>query len=196
MSDSKAGTTFVFLREKLRGVSFWQLVRDEIEQWLLWIFKYAPGSLGFFLRYPIYKLVFGRLKGIPWIQANVTIIRANRLKVGAHFGVNSGTYINAIGGIEIGDYVLIGSNVTISSGMHPIEGRLPPVFARPATPLKIVIEDDVWIAANVVILPGVRLATGTVVGANAVVVRDTEPYSVMVGAPAKLLRYRDRERTT
>jgi maltose O-acetyltransferase len=183
-------STISFLKDKLENVSIPQLLRDEAEQTLLWLFKYAPGSLGFLLRYPIYKLLFKRLGSIPWIQANVTIWRTDRLVVGSHFGVNSGTYINAIGGIEIGDYVLIGSNVTISSGRHPIEGEYPPVFARPTIPEKIIIEDDVWIAANAVILPGVRLAKGTVVGANSVVVGDTEPYSVVAGVPAKLLRYR------
>ncbi|WP_168207234.1 acyltransferase [Tardiphaga sp. vice278] len=183
-------STISFLKEKLRDVSLAQLIRDETEQILLWLFKYAPGSLGFFLRYPVYKVLFNRLGGIPWIQANVTIWRTDRLQIGEHFGCNSGTYINAIGGIEIGNHVLIGSNVTISSGKHPIDGHFPPVFARPTIPGKIIIEDDVWIAANAVILPGVRLAKGTVVGANSVIVKDTEPYSVMAGVPAKLLRYR------
>lgn len=187
-------STISFLRDKLKNVSIGQVLHDEVEQMLLWLFKYAPGSLGFLLRYPVYKLLFKRLGSLPFIQANVTIWRTDRLQVGSHFGVNSGTYINAIGGIEIGDHVLIGSNVTISSGRHPIDGEFPPVFARPTIPEKIVIEDDVWIAANVVILPGVRLAKGTVVGANSVVVRDTEPYSVMAGTPAKLLRYRRNDR--
>ncbi|MFX5587290.1 DapH/DapD/GlmU-related protein, partial [Acinetobacter baumannii] len=73
-----------------------------------------------------------------------------------------------------GSYVLIGSNVTISSGQHPIEGELPPVFARQSIPKKIVIGDDVWIGAGAVIMPGVTIARGTVIGANAVVTRDTE----------------------
>lgn len=183
-----------FLRTKLRGVGIGQIVRDEIEQWLLWMFKYAPGAAGFLLRYPIYKMLFKRLDGFPYVQANVTIWRTDRLEVGAHFGVNCGTYINAIGGVEIGNYVLIGANVVISSGMHPIENEMPPVFARPTIPKKIVIEDDVWIAANAVIMPGVRLAKGTVVGANAVVTKDTEPYAVVAGAPAKHIRFRYDER--
>ena len=78
-----------------------------------------------------------------------------------------------------------------ASGQHPIEGRMPPVFARPVIPKAIVIEDDVWIGAGAVIMPGTTLRRGTVVGANAVVTRDTEEYSVVVGAPAKKIRTRD-----
>jgi acetyltransferase-like isoleucine patch superfamily enzyme len=70
---------------------------------------------------------------------------------------------------------------------------MPPVFARPAVPLPIVIEDDVWIGAGAVIMPGIRLRRGTVVGANAVVTRDTEEYSVMIGVPARKIRTRDAE---
>ena len=91
----------------------------------------------------------------------------------------------------MGDYVLIGSNVTISSGLHDIEGRLPPVFARAGVPKAIVIEDDVWIGAGAVIMPGVTLRRGTVVGANAVVTRDTDEYAVVVGVPAKKIRTRE-----
>lgn len=131
-----------------------------------------------------------RCGGFPWIQPRVTIVHADRIKVGSNFGANSGSYINGIGGITFGDYVLIGSNVTISSGMHPIEGAHPPIFARKSVPKEIIIEDDVWIGAGAVIMPGVHIAKGTVIGANTVVTRDTEAYSVMVGAPAKKIRGR------
>ena len=49
----------------------------------------------------------------------------------------------------------------------------------------VVIEDDVWVGARSVILAGVRLARGTVVAAGAVVTKDTEPYSVVAGVPAR-----------
>jgi acetyltransferase-like isoleucine patch superfamily enzyme len=106
------------------------------------------------------------------------------------FGCNSGTYINAIGGILMGDFVLIGTNVTISSGFHPVEGKIPEIFLRPVIPKPIIIEDDVWIGANVVIMPGVILKKGTVVGAGSVVTKDTEEYSVVIGSPARKIRNR------
>ena len=92
--------------------------------------------------------------------------------------------------ITLGSYVLIGSNVTISSGRHPIDGKAPPIFSRETIPLPIVIEDDVWIGAGAVIMPGVTLRKGTVVGANAVVTRSTEEFAVVVGAPARQIKTR------
>ena len=59
-------------------------------------------------------------------------------------------------------------------------------------PLKgdTVIGNDVWIGQNAVILPGVHISDGAIIGANSVVGSDVEPYSIVVGNPAKLLRKR------
>lgn len=54
----------------------------------------------------------------------------------------------------------------------------------------VVIEDDVWLGANSLVLPGVTVARGAVVGAGAVVTKDVEPYGVAVGVPAKVVRKR------
>jgi len=162
----------------------------QVEALVFALAGWLPGVMGFALRTAVFKVFFKSLGGFCWVQPGVTIVSSNRLRVGKHFGCNTGTYINAVGEITMGDHVLIGSNVTISSGMHPIEGEDPPVFARPTVPKPIRIEDDVWIGAGAVILPGVTLRRGSVVGANAVVTRDTEEYSVNVGIPAKKIRSR------
>lgn len=54
----------------------------------------------------------------------------------------------------------------------------------------IEIGNDVWIGDRVTCLPGVKIATGSVIGAGAIVTRDTEPYGIYVGNPARLVRYR------
>ena len=56
---------------------------------------------------------------------------------------------------------------------------------------EIVIEDDVWIAANCTITPGTRIGHGAVVGAGAVVTRDVEPYAIVGGVPARVIKQRD-----
>ena len=180
-----------FLQGKVGHLKLSEILRSQWEAFALWLFDGIPGVPGFALRTVIYKLLFKRLGGFVWVQPRVTFVQTDRLEIGAHFGANSGTYINAVGGIKIGNYVLIGSNVTISSGQHPIEGKYPPVFSRPCIPKPIIIEDDVWVGAGAVIMPGVTLRKGTVVGANAVVTRTTEEYSVVVGAPAKTIRHRN-----
>jgi maltose O-acetyltransferase len=179
-----------FLRGLIGHLKITEVLFLELESLLLWLFNSFPCFLGFALRSGIYKLLLKELGGFAWIQSRVTVVYSYKLKVGKFFAVNSGTYINAMGGITIGDHVVIGPNVTISSGKHPIEGKLPPIITRPSNPLPIIIEDDVWIGAGAAILPGITLKKGTVVGANSVVTRDTEEYSVVVGAPARKVRLR------
>lgn len=53
-----------------------------------------------------------------------------------------------------------------------------------------VIGNDVWIGQNATILPGVHIGDGAIIGANSVVASDVEPYSIVVGNPVKLIRYR------
>lgn len=165
-------------------------MRLEIEAWIQTLCMPWPGAVGFLLRNCVLALLLKSKRGMLWTQPQVRFVHCHRIAIGAQCGINSGCYINGIGGITLGNHVLIGSNVTISSGRHPIEGRSIPIFSRPTEPLPITIEDDVWIGAGAVIMPGVTLRTGTVVGANAVVTRDTEPYAVVVGAPARTIRYR------
>ncbi len=57
------------------------------------------------------------------------------------------------------------------------------------------IEDDVWIGANVIILPGVHVKKGAVIGAGSIVTKDVPGYAIVAGNPAKIIRYRDRRET-
>lgn len=56
----------------------------------------------------------------------------------------------------------------------------------------VTICDDVWIGGRVTIMPGVTIGKGSVLGACAVVTKDVEPYAIVVGNPAHVIRYRNR----
>jgi acetyltransferase-like isoleucine patch superfamily enzyme len=92
--------------------------------------------------------------------------------------INQGCYFLDLGGITIGDRVLIGPRVTLSTAGHPVEVAERFDFITHAP---IVIEDDVWIGAAVTITPGVTIGHGSVVGAGAVVAKDVPPLSVVTG---------------
>lgn len=115
--------------------------------------------------------------------------------LGARSYMNGGGYLR--GRVLIGRYASIGRRVTIGAGMHGMEGlSTSPALARRAPgagrerPAVTVIGPDVWIGDGAVVLPGRRIGAGAVVGANAVVTRDVEPYAVVAGAPARPLRRR------
>ncbi|SDT30290.1 Hexapeptide repeat of succinyl-transferase [Actinoplanes derwentensis] len=102
--------------------------------------------------------------------------------LGASFGervfINQGCYFLDLGGITIGDRVLIGPRVTLTTAGHPVE---PAERYDYLTHAPIVIEDDVWIGAAATITPGVTIGHGSVVGAGAVVAKDVPPLSVVTG---------------
>lgn len=90
-------------------------------------------------------------------------------------------------GIHIGAKVMIAPNcvlVAFDHGYHDLE---IPMIDQPYQDAPIVIEDDVWIAANCTITKGVRLGHGCIVGANSVVTRDVEPFTIVGGVPARLI---------
>lgn len=179
-----------FLRQKLSRATFRELIHSQLDPLVVSLVGWIPTIAGFVLRNLAYRACGMRAGGFFWIQPRVTLVNLHQLRVGRNFGCNSGTYINAIGGIKCGDNVLIGANVTISSGKHEIDRLASPIFQSPVVPMPITIESDVWIGAGASILPNVRIAEGTVVGANCVVTRDTQPYSVVVGIPGKITRFR------
>lgn len=137
------------------------------------------------------------------------------IKFGRHVTVSAGAKICTYGGsVELGDYVglnfqaiilgngpivigrdtLIAPNVVIAAGNHGYLGD-GIIRTQPYTGKGITIEEDCWICANAVITDGVRIGRGTVVAAGAVVTRDTSPYSIVGGAPAKVIGYRKDPQT-
>lgn len=88
--------------------------------------------------------------------------------------------------IYIGDYVMIGPNVTIATAGHPIDPSLRKKVAQFNIPVNIAA--NVWIGANSVVLPGVSIGENTVIGAGSVVTKDIPANVVAVGNPCRVLR--------
>jgi acetyltransferase-like isoleucine patch superfamily enzyme len=90
------------------------------------------------------------------------------------------------GNITIGNRVSIAPRVTLVTSSHPNQSRIR-AFA-PVSQGPIVIEDDAWLGAGCVVLPGVRIGRGAVVGANSVVHQDVPSLHVVAGHPARTVR--------
>lgn len=96
--------------------------------------------------------------------------------------------------IYIGDYVMIAPNVTLSTAGHPIEPERRKKVAQFNIPIHI--EENVWIGANTVVLPGVTIGKNSVIGAGSVVTKNIPANVVAVGNPCKVMREiseRDKE---
>ena len=85
--------------------------------------------------------------------------------------------------VIIGDNVFFGPEVKIICASHEIGNKSK--RAGKSTYMPVTIEDGAWICANVIILPGVKIARGCVIGAGAVVTKSTKPNGLYVGIPAK-----------
>ena len=107
------------------------------------------------------------------------------MKVGRNVFVNQNCTFYDLGGLEIGDDVMIGPNVSLITSGHPVEPsrRRDGVIAKP-----IVIERNVWIGAGATIIGGVTIGENAVVAAAAVVTRDVPPNTLVGGNPAKIIR--------
>lgn len=155
-----------------------------------------------------------------FISSNVEIRRPQLVKLGSHIAIDTGFYLTTA--LEIGNFSHIGPYVTIIGGKDGLlhighfsniaagsriicvsdlftgEGLVTtPGIPKEFTNLKIapvVFKDFVNVGTNVVILPGVTLAEGTVIGAGAVVTQSTEPWTIYVGNPARILKVRPKER--
>lgn len=111
---------------------------------------------------------------------------------GRHLHFGSGIYVNFCltcvddGHIFVGDKVMFGPNVTITTANHPID---PELRARGLQYNKdVFIGENAWIGAGVIILPGVHIGRNTVIGAGSIVTRDIPDNVVAVGNPCRVLR--------
>ena len=107
--------------------------------------------------------------------------------IGEDCALTSGTVLYTGNGIRIGDGVLIAANCTLAPTNHAFadpERRIRDQGFQPSRG-GIVIEDDVWLGANVVVLDGAVIGRGTIVAAGAVVRGVLEPMSIYAGAPAQ-----------
>jgi len=105
-----------------------------------------------------------------------------------HFAPNCVLY--GWGGLKISDYCNIAAHTVFATVGHHDEITDRPMALTGEKAGPITLEEDVWVAANVTITANTRIGRGCVIGANAVVTRDTEPMGVYVGVPARLKRMR------
>lgn len=112
------------------------------------------------------------------------------INIGENSTINPYSVLYGAGGIRIGNGVRIAPHVSIIASNHIFSDPNVFIFRQGETKEGIVIEDDVWIGTGARVLDGITLAKGTVVGAGAVVTKSSDPYSVIVGIPAKTISTR------
>lgn len=150
-----------------------------------------------FKRYGMIRELFGSVGTNVSVGDGTIIGFGDNIHIGNNVSINYHCILNDCNSIVIGNDVLIAPGVQINTASHPTElsERLTPnwnpasgeyrwrTFAKP-----IIIGDGCWIGANATIIGGVTIGEGAVVAAGAVVTNDVEPYTMVGGVPAKVIK--------
>lgn len=109
-------------------------------------------------------------------------VRFWKVKFGKNVYVNAGCLMMAAGGIFLDDGAMLAANVQIISNNHDLYQRSV-ITCKP-----VHIGKNVWVGAGATILPGVTIGDNAVVGAGSVVTKSVEPWTIVAGNPAKVIR--------
>ena len=99
-----------------------------------------------------------------------------------------GLHNTIIGPVEIGSNVNLAQGITVTALNHNFSDTNKRIDEQGVSTNPVTIEDDVWVGANAVILPGVTIGEHCVVAAGAIVTKDVPPHSLVAGVPAKVIK--------
>ena len=140
-------------------------------------------------KYQILKELLGSVHENTIIEPPFYCDNGPSIFLGNNFYANYNLTILDCGTVTIGDNVVIGPNVTISSVSHPVHWRSRSTGSGfPITTAPVKIGNNVWIGAGAIILMGVTIGDGSVIGAGSVVTKDIPANCIAVGTPCKVLR--------
>ena len=193
---------------------FFKVLGREVKNWIEVIIANIPGRIGYLIRAGYFRIrlrkkfrnnIFETGLRIEYpknlelgsfsyygFDCKIYASEFSKVKIGSKVELNSNVMINARGKgkIFIGDNVLIGPNVVLRSSDHSFNDFKKNINQQGMDDGIIVIEDNVWIGSNCVILQNCIIGEGSVIAAGAVVTKNIEPYSVVGGVPAKLIKKR------
>jgi len=147
-----------------------------------------------FIRYPVLKSILGNMGEKTVIESGVFFSGFKEVYIGQDVFVGRESsfyaYLRSEGkaSITIGDHVLIAPHVVATTLGHDYTD-----LRMPNACTSIVIEAHVWVGVGAIILPGVTLHEGSVVAAGAVVTQSVDPWKVVAGCPARVIKERPRK---
>ncbi len=147
------------------------------------------GKISRKIRYGLCRHIFAYIGKDVNVERNVFFGGGKDISIGEGSGL--GLNANIQGPLTIGRWVMMGPDVLIYTRNHQwTRTDIPMIEQGDTEPLPVVIEDDVWIGARVIILPGVHIGKGSVIAAGSVVTKDVEAYTVVGGVPARVIKKR------
>lgn len=121
----------------------------------------------------------------------INISYLNKLTLGEYIHIGNECILNCYGGLDIGNNVVIGPYVTIWTVDHNYNDTTMLPFDNIQLCKKVTIENNVWIGAKSILVPGITIGEGAIIAMGSVVTKDVEAFSVVGGNPARKLKERD-----
>lgn len=137
-------------------------------------------------RKAIYRRAGMRLPDSSSIHWRAEFYSPESIVIGEHVTIGDTCFLDGRSGLTIGDSVNLGSHVRVYTREHDVDS---PTFAETGGP--VVIEQHAWVASHAIVLPGVTIGRGAVVAAGAVVTKDVQPFMIVGGNPATVIRRRN-----
>lgn len=174
----------------IRRIGARSFIRHVCEIYIGALFRWLPGPEGLILRNLLYRALFSRADGTMYIYPHVYIAFCDRISTGKRLSINVGCIIDARGGLEFGDNVLIGPHCTIVTSNHVHDDVDVPICFQPLSEVRTVIGNNVWLGASSTLRPGVHIGDGSIIAAGAMVVHHVPPNCIVAGVPAKVVKVR------
>lgn len=170
------------------GDIFLKFFPKVVVKYLIRLTRYGESKISFGLRYILYKRICKKFGEKVIIFPAVYIFKPENLEIGTNVSIHEFSYIDATGGITIGDHVMIAHRTTIMSTTHEVENESIPYKQLGVKAQPIIINNNCWIGADVKIINGVSIGNNSVVGAGSLVNKNIKPNSMVAGIPAKLIK--------
>jgi acetyltransferase-like isoleucine patch superfamily enzyme len=157
---------------------------------LLWFVGGFPIGLGAWLRARCLRYVLKSLGEHTSIQHGFRITNPEKVSIGSNCNFGLDVFITGGGGVRIGDWVGLGPGVKIWSVNHRFDDADRPWLLQDWEMKEVVIEDDVWLAANTFVMPGVTIGRGAIISACTVVAKSVPAYAIFAGNPGRVIGWR------
>lgn len=150
----------------------------------------APGKLGDKIRQRTFGSVLKNLGTNVVLQHGIRLVCPESISIGSNCNFARNVFITGGGGVTIGDWVGIGPDAKIWSINHRFSNPDQPWLLQGHELKPVVIEDDVWLGANVFVAPGVTIGRGAIISACSVVNKNVPPFALFSGNPGRVVGWR------
>ncbi|WP_442965123.1 acyltransferase [Pseudomonas sp. ESBL1] len=156
---------------------------------LLWdIVSPFSGRVSILVRYCVMAKRFKCIGSNVYFGRFVILRNTRGASFGSNISIHDSCYIDAIGGLEIGNDVSIAHHTSILTFNHTWSNHRLAIKYNPIECAPVKINDDVWIGCGVRIMPGVEIGARSIIAAGSVVTRSVPPGVIVAGVPAKVVK--------